>query len=73
MGPHIAHIFLSFGFGTDDHLAVSIERRDEIGEGYSTIKGLFRQFELFYVVADERDVIRLRTNYRRAPYEEVYL
>ena len=33
MGPHIAHIFLSFDFGADVHLAVSIERRDEIGEG----------------------------------------
>ena len=72
-GPDIAHIFLSFGFGLDEHLAISIERRDEIGEGYSTVKGLFRQFELVYVVADERDVIRLRTNYRRDPPEDVYL
>jgi len=72
-GPDIAHIFLSFDFGADDHLAISIERRDEIGEGYSTVKGLFRQFELFYVVADERDVIRLRTNYRADPPEDVYL
>ncbi len=73
MGPDIAHVFLSFGFGDNDYLAISIERRDEQGEGYSTIKGLFRQFELFYVVADERDVIRVRTNYRRDPPENVYL
>ena len=73
MGPDIAHVFLSFGFGDDDYLAVSIERRDEQGEGYSTVKGLFRQFELFYVAADERDVIRLRTNYRKDPPEDVYL
>ncbi len=73
MGPDIAHVFLSFGFGDDGYLAVSIERRDERGEGYSTVKGLFRQFELFYVVADERDVVRLRTNYRKDPPEEVYL
>jgi hypothetical protein len=72
-GPDIAHIFLSFGFGGDEHLAVSIERRDERGEGYSTVKGLFRQYELMYVVADERDVIRLRTNVRRDPPEDVYL
>ncbi len=72
-GPAIAHIFLSFGFGGGDQLAVSIERRDERGEGYSTVKGLFKQFELFYVVADERDVIRLRTNVRRDPPEEVYV
>jgi hypothetical protein len=72
MGPAIAHIFVSFGFG-DDHLAVSIEARKERGEGYSTVKGFFRQYELQYVVADERDVIRLRTNYRHDPPEEVHL
>lgn len=73
MGPAIAHIFLSFDFGEGDHLAVSIETRKEKGEGYSTLKGFFRQYELYYVVADERDVIRLRTNYRRDPPEDVYL
>ena len=72
-GPAIAHIFLSFGFGPDDHLAISIERRDERSEEYSTIKGLFKQYELFYVVADERDVVRLRTNVRRDPPEDVYI
>jgi hypothetical protein len=72
-GPAIAHIFLSFGFGPNNYLAVSIERRDERGEGYSAIKGLFKQYELFYVVADERDVIRLRTNFRNDPPEQVYL
>lgn len=73
MGPAIAHTFLSFDFGGGDHLAVSIETRKEQGEGYSTLKGFFRQYELYYVVADERDVIRLRTNYRRDPPEDVYL
>jgi hypothetical protein len=72
-GPDIAHIFLSFGFGADEHLAISIERRDERHEGYSTVKGLFRQYELIYVVADERDVIRVRTNVRTDPPEDVYL
>jgi len=73
MGPAIAHVFLSFGFTGGDHLAISIEARKEKGEGYSTIKGFFRQYELYYVVADERDVIRLRTNYRHDPPEEVYV
>jgi hypothetical protein len=72
MGPQIAHIFMSFGFG-DDHLAISIETRKEVGESYSTIAGFFRQYELYYVVADERDVIRLRTNYRKDPPEDVYV
>ncbi len=73
MGPAIAHVFLSFGFSGGDHLAISIEARKEKGEGYSTIKGFFRQYELYYVVADERDVIRLRTNYRHDPSEDVYV
>ena len=72
-GPAIAHIFISFGFADDEYLSVSIERRDEKGEGYSTIKGLFRQYEIFYVVADERDVVRLRTNVRNDPPEDVYM
>lgn len=73
MGPAIAHTMLSFNFGPGNHLAVSIEARKEQNEGYSTIKGFFRQFELIYIVADERDIIRLRTNYRKNPVEEVYL
>ncbi len=73
MGPKIAHIFLSFDFGGEDHLAVSIEARKEKTESYSTIKGFFRQYELYYVVADERDVIGLRTNYRQNPPEDVYI
>ena len=72
MGPAIAHLFVTFGFG-DDHLAISIEARKERTEGYSTLGGFFRQYELIYVVADERDLIRLRTNYRKDPPEDVYL
>jgi len=40
---------------------------------YSTLAGFFRQYELYYVVADERDVVRVRTNYRKSPPEEVYV
>lgn len=73
MGPAIAHVFLTFGFGGTDYVAISIEARKERGEGYSSVRGFFRQYELHYVVADERDVIRVRTNYRRDPPEDVYL
>jgi len=73
MGPAIAHTILSFDFGGNEHLAVSIEARKERNESYSSIKGFFRQYELIYIVADERDVVRLRTNYRQAPPEQVYL
>jgi hypothetical protein len=73
MGPAIAHVFLSFAFEGDQHLAISIETRKEKGESYSTLKGFFRQYELYYVVADERDVVGLRTNYRNNPPEDVYV
>lgn len=73
MGPAIAHVFVSFGFAGDEYLAVSVEVRYAKDQDYSTLKGLFRQYELIYVVADERDVIRLRTNYRQNPPEDVYV
>ena len=69
--PHIAHTMVSFGFEGGDYLCFSIETRKEKGESYSAIKGFFRQFELIYVVGDERDLVRLRTNYRKG--EDVYL
>jgi len=71
-GPAIAHLFLSFGFG-DDHLAISVEARKERTKPYATLPGFFRQYELVYIVADERDVVRVRTNYRKSPPEDVYL
>jgi type II secretory pathway pseudopilin PulG len=72
-GDAIAHIMVSFGFAGRDYLAVSIETRKEVGESYDTIRGFFRQYELTYIVADERDLIRLRTNYRKDPPEQVYV
>lgn len=67
-GP--AHTLMSFGFAGDDYLAISVEIRKEKGEGFSPWKGLLRQYEVMYVVGDERDLIQLRTNHRRDP---VYL
>ena len=71
-GKAIAHIMVSFGFAGKDYLAVSIETRKEKNESYSTLAGFFRQYELYYVVADERDVVRVRTTYRN-PQEDVYV
>ncbi|TMA93347.1 MAG: DUF4105 domain-containing protein [Deltaproteobacteria bacterium] len=71
-GKAIAHVMVSFGFQGKDYLAVSIETRKEKGESYSTLAGFFRQYEIYYVVADERDVIRVRTTYRQ-PQEDVYV
>jgi hypothetical protein len=69
--PWIAHPIISFQFADAPPLCFSIETRKEIGESYSTIGGIYRQFELIYIVADERDVLRVRTNYRHG--EDVYL
>jgi hypothetical protein len=66
----IAHTIMSFGFEGEGYVAISIETRKEKNEEYSSIKGFFKQYELTYVVADERDLVRLRTNYRG---EDVYL
>ncbi len=71
-GKAIAHIMVSFGFAGKNYLAVSIETRKEKGESYSTLAGFFRQYELYYVVADERDVVGVRTTYRQ-PQEDVYV
>ena len=73
MGDAIAHIMVSFGFAEHDFVTVSIETRKERGESYDTIAGFFRQYELIYIVGDERDLIRLRTNYRKDPPEDAYL
>ena len=67
---HIAHAIMSWDFGNGKHLAISIETRKDIHQEYSAVKGFFKQFELSYVAADERDLIRLRTNFRK---ERVYL
>lgn len=68
--PLIAHTIMSWAFDDGQHLAISIETRKQKGQSYSAVRGFFRQYELIYVVADERDVVRLRTNYRG---EDVYL
>lgn len=69
--PWIAHPIVSFQFADGQHVAFSVETRKVVGQDYSAFLGFFRQYALTYIVADERDVIRLRTNYRVG--EEVYL
>ncbi len=65
-----AHTFLSFGFENDEYVSISIEIRKEIGEEFSALKGLFNKYEIMYVVADERDAVKLRSNYRK---DKVYI
>lgn len=74
MGPAIAHTLVSFGFvdaaGKTDYVAFSVEIRKERDETFSAIAGFFKRFELALVAADERDVLRVRTNVRD---EDVHL
>ena len=69
-GAGAAHTFVSFGFGPRDFLAISIEIRKEKGESFSAVRGLLREYEIMYVVGDERDLVKLRTNFRN---DTVYL
>jgi hypothetical protein len=64
MGEVIAHTIVSFGFADGQRLAFSIETRKERHEGFSSVAGFFKQFELAIVAADERDVVRVRSNIR---------
>jgi hypothetical protein len=68
--PSIAHMLISFGFAGDDYVAFSVEiRRDKL-QSFSEIGGFFKEFELVVIAAEERDIVRLRTNVRR---EQTYL
>jgi hypothetical protein len=68
-GP-VGHTFVSFIFDNAPPLSISIETRPEVGEGFAPVASLFKQFELIYVVGDERDIVGVRANHRGEP---VYL
>ncbi|MCD0245251.1 DUF4105 domain-containing protein [Xanthomonas melonis] len=70
MGPAIAHTLVSFGFDDGSHVVFSLEIRKERGESFSALGGFFRSFEATLVAADERDILRVRTNVRG---EDMYL
>lgn len=69
--PLMAHPIVSFRFDDTLPICFSIETRKQIGQDYSAVRGLYRQYALIYVAADERDSIRVRSNYRHG--EDVYL
>src|SRR5262249_17233026 len=69
-GGLVGHTFLSFIFDNAQPLSISIETRPEVDESFNPVGSLFKQFELIYVVGEERDLVRVRTNFRK---ETVYL
>jgi len=68
-GP-VGHTFVSFIFDNTPPLSISIETRPEVGEGFAPVASMFKQFELIYVVGEERDLVGMRANHRQEP---VYL
>jgi hypothetical protein len=68
--PLIAHTMFSFGFADGRYVTVSVETRRQKGQEWSSVAGFFKQYTLTYVLGDERDLVRLRTNFRG---EDVYL
>lgn len=68
--PSIAHMLISFGFGAERYVVFSVEIRRQKHQSFSEIGGFFKEFELVIVAAEERDIVRLRTNIRR---EQTYL
>ena len=60
-----AHVFVSFGLADGTYIAISVEIRREEGEEFNPLRGMMGFYELIYVIADEKDVIKLRTNFRK--------
>jgi hypothetical protein len=68
--PQVAHVMMSFGTRADDYTCVSIEIRREKGEKYSPLAGFMNEYELMYIVGDERDLVQLRAIHR---LDDVYV
>jgi hypothetical protein len=65
-GP-VGHTFVSFIFDNAPPVSISIETRPEVGEGFAPVASMFKQFELIYVVGEERDLVGVRANHRQEP------
>jgi hypothetical protein len=59
-----AHTMLSFEFEDDSFLTLSVEARREQDVPYSAWRGLWRRYEVMYILADEQDMLPLRANHR---------
>ena len=56
----VAHVFVCFGFSDGQNVAISVEGHRLKGRAYGPISSMFRQFQLIYIIGDERDVVGLR-------------
>jgi hypothetical protein len=65
-GP-VGHTFVSFIFDNAAPVSISIETRPEVGEGFAPVASMFKQFELIYIVGEERDLVGVRANHRNEP------
>jgi len=63
----LAHVFVSFGFGPETWLAVSVEARRRPGEDYRLVGAFRHRYELIYVIGDERDIVGKRAWAEKAP------
>jgi hypothetical protein len=63
----IAHTFLSFGFADGEQIALSVEARRGVDVPYELLPGIYRQFELMYVMGDELDLVGRRLHFDNDP------
>lgn len=63
----VAHGFLTFAFSDGRRLAVSVEARRRAHHTYHPLRGLFRNYELIYIMGQETDLIGMRGNVRNNP------
>ena len=63
----VGHTYLTFEFSDGNNISFSVEARREADEGYSAIKGAFRNYELSYTWGTERDLLTRRLLYLQHP------
>jgi hypothetical protein len=56
----VAHVWVTFGFSDGQYVSISVEARGVKERPFGLFRSMFRQFQLIYVVGDERDIVGLR-------------
>ena len=63
----LAHPLLCFDFGDAGHAAFSVEVRYRNDQEFSPLRGLYKQYNLIYLVGDEGDFLHERVAVRNEP------